>query len=41
LDVLTVNHPEQAFYQRLGFQEIARHRDNEIKIRMRSPDRVG
>jgi len=40
LDVLTVNHRAQAFYQRHGFQEIARHGDNNIKIRMRSPDRT-
>lgn len=35
LDVLTVNHRALAFYQRHGFQEIARHGDGDIKIRMR------
>jgi ribosomal protein S18 acetylase RimI-like enzyme len=36
LDVLTVNHRAQALYQRLGMTEVARHRDGNIKITMRS-----
>ena len=35
LDVLMVNHRAYALYQRLGLQEVARHGDNNIKIRMR------
>jgi GNAT superfamily N-acetyltransferase len=35
LDVLTVNHRAQALYQRLGFKEVARHGDNNIRITMR------
>ena len=35
LDVLTVNHRAQALYQRLGFKEVARHGDNNVKITMR------
>jgi ribosomal protein S18 acetylase RimI-like enzyme len=36
LDVLAVNHRARAFYRRHGFQEMTRHGDNNIKIRMRS-----
>ena len=35
LDVLNVNHRAQALYQRLGFKEVARHGDNNVKITMR------
>ncbi|RFS80972.1 GNAT family N-acetyltransferase [Actinomadura spongiicola] len=35
LDVLAVNHRAQALYQRLGLREVARHGDDDIKIRMR------
>ena len=35
LDVFTVNHRAQALYQRLGFKEVARHGDNNVKITMR------
>ncbi len=35
LDVLTVNHRAQALYQRLGFKEVGRHGDNQVKIAMR------
>jgi ribosomal protein S18 acetylase RimI-like enzyme len=35
LDVFNVNHRAQALYQRLGFKEVARHGDNNIKITMR------
>ena len=35
LDVLTVNHRAQALYQQLGFKEVARHGDNNVKITMR------
>jgi ribosomal protein S18 acetylase RimI-like enzyme len=34
LDVLIVNHRAQALYRRLGLTEVARHGDNNIKIRM-------
>lgn len=33
--MLTVNHRAQDLYQRLGFKEVARHGDNNIKITMR------
>ncbi len=36
LDVLVVNRRAYALYQRLGFQEIARHGENDLKIRMRA-----
>ncbi len=36
LDVLAVNHQAHALYRRLGFHDIARHGDHNIKIRMRS-----
>jgi GNAT superfamily N-acetyltransferase len=39
LDVLTVNPRAQALYQRLGLTEVARHGDNNIKVRMRSGHR--
>jgi ribosomal protein S18 acetylase RimI-like enzyme len=35
LDVLNVNHRAQALYRRLGFKEVARHGDNNVKITMR------
>ncbi|WP_433467587.1 GNAT family N-acetyltransferase [Spirillospora sp. CA-128828] len=35
LDVLAVNHRAYALYQRLGLQEVARHGDDQTKIRMR------
>jgi ribosomal protein S18 acetylase RimI-like enzyme len=35
LDVLNVNHRAQALYQRLGFKEVLRHGDNNVKITMR------
>ena len=35
LDVFTVNHRAQALYQRLGFKEVARHGDNNVRITMR------
>jgi len=35
LDVLNVNHRAQALYQRLGFKEVPRHGDNNVKITMR------
>jgi ribosomal protein S18 acetylase RimI-like enzyme len=35
LDVLTVNHRAYALYQRLGMTEIAKHGEDDIKIRMR------
>ncbi|GAA0920413.1 GNAT family N-acetyltransferase [Streptomyces thermoalcalitolerans] len=34
LDVLVVNHRAQALYRRLGLHEVARHGENNIKIRM-------
>ena len=36
LDVLVVNSRARALYQRLGFRELGRHGDNEVKIRMRA-----
>ena len=36
LDVLIVNERARALYQRLGLNEVARHGDGDIKIRMRS-----
>lgn len=41
LEVLTVNHRAQALYRRLGFQEAARHGDDNIKITMRATRRSG
>ena len=35
LDVLAVNHRAQALYRRLGFTEVARHGEGNIKIAMR------
>ena len=35
LDVLAVNHRAHALYQRLGLQDVARHGESNIKIRMR------
>lgn len=35
LDVLTVNSRARALYRRLGFREVCRYGENEIKIRMR------
>jgi GNAT superfamily N-acetyltransferase len=37
LDVLVVNHRAHALYRRLGFHDILRHGQNNIKIRMRYP----
>jgi ribosomal protein S18 acetylase RimI-like enzyme len=34
LDVLAINHRAHALYQRLGLLEVARHGENNIKIRM-------
>ncbi|GAB3656332.1 GNAT family N-acetyltransferase [Glycomyces tarimensis] len=34
LDVLVVNQRAQALYRRLGLHEVARHGENDIKIRM-------
>ncbi|MGW6485122.1 GNAT family N-acetyltransferase [Streptomyces sp. NPDC055059] len=34
LDVLAINHRAQALYQHLGLHEVARHGENNIKIRM-------
>ncbi|GAA1015773.1 hypothetical protein STXM2123_5687 [Streptomyces sp. F-3] len=34
LDVLVVNHRAQSLYRRLGLHEVARHGENNIKIRM-------
>ncbi|MGW5481831.1 GNAT family N-acetyltransferase [Streptomyces sp. NPDC004008] len=39
LDVLVINTRAQAFYQRHGFREVARHGENNRKIRMRSTHR--
>jgi ribosomal protein S18 acetylase RimI-like enzyme len=36
LDVLTVNQRAQALYRRMGLHEVARHGENNIKIRMSS-----
>lgn len=36
LDVLVVNRRARALYRRLGLREIARHSENDIKIRMSS-----
>jgi ribosomal protein S18 acetylase RimI-like enzyme len=36
LDVLTVNPRAYRLYQRLGFQEVCRHGENNTKIRMRA-----
>jgi GNAT superfamily N-acetyltransferase len=36
LDVLTVNPWAYQLYRRLGFQEVGRHGENNIKIRMRA-----
>jgi ribosomal protein S18 acetylase RimI-like enzyme len=36
LDVLTANPRAQQLYQRLGFREVYRHGENNIKIRMRA-----
>lgn len=36
LDVLVVNHRAHALYERLGFREVGRHSEGNIKIRMRS-----
>ncbi|MBL7492942.1 GNAT family N-acetyltransferase [Frankia sp. AgB1.9] len=36
LDVLAVNQQAHALYQRLGFHDLARHGENNIKIRMSS-----
>jgi ribosomal protein S18 acetylase RimI-like enzyme len=35
LDVLAVNRRAYALYRRLGFEEVARHGENDIKITMR------
>ncbi|MBX6766350.1 MAG: GNAT family N-acetyltransferase [Actinomadura rubrobrunea] len=35
LDVLVVNRRAYALYERLGFREVGRHGDGDIKIRMR------
>ncbi|MBB2741613.1 UNVERIFIED_ORG: RimJ/RimL family protein N-acetyltransferase [Microbispora rosea subsp. rosea] len=35
MDVLAVNHRAHALYQRLGLEEVARHGEGDIKIRMR------
>lgn len=37
LDVLVVNPRARALYERLGFREIGRHGDDNIKIRMSCP----
>ncbi|GAB3810025.1 hypothetical protein GCM10027605_46970 [Micromonospora zhanjiangensis] len=34
LDVLAINHRAYALYERLGFRVVARHGDNDVKIRM-------
>ena len=39
LDVLVINTRAHAFYQRHGFREVARHGENNRKIRMRFPHR--
>lgn len=39
LDVLTVNPRARALYERLGFHEVNRHGEGDIKIRMRSSRR--
>jgi ribosomal protein S18 acetylase RimI-like enzyme len=36
LDVLTVNPRAHRLYQRLGFREVGRHGDDNVKIRMRA-----
>lgn len=36
LDVLVVNTRARALYERLGFREVFRHGENDIKIRMRA-----
>jgi ribosomal protein S18 acetylase RimI-like enzyme len=36
LDVLTVNRRAHALYRRLGFRDVTRHGDDNLKIRMRA-----
>lgn len=37
LEVLSINYGAYALYQRLGFREVSRHGDNNIKVTMRCP----